>query len=203
VVADEVRNLAMRAAEAAKNTANLIEGTVKKIKNGSDLVDRTNGAFEKVASGSRKVAELVGEISAASQEQAQGITQINKAISEMDRVVQQNSASAEESASASEEMNAQAEQMKDFVGDLLKVINGAGHTNGLHQARALPGGNRNGRLALGQAFKSKPPKALSAPGSNGNGHGPKPVIAKTALKKYKEVRPEQMIPLEEGEFRDF
>jgi methyl-accepting chemotaxis protein len=70
VVADEVRNLAMRAAEAAKNTSNLIEGTVKKIKTGSDIVGRTNEAFEKVAGGSRKVAELVGEISAASSEQA-------------------------------------------------------------------------------------------------------------------------------------
>ena len=68
--------------------------------------------------GAKKVSELVGEISAASNEQAQGIEQINKAVAEMDKVVQENAASAEESASASEEMNAQAEQMKDFVGEL-------------------------------------------------------------------------------------
>ncbi|MBA4394964.1 MAG: chemotaxis protein, partial [Desulfobacca sp.] len=79
VVADEVRNLAMRAAEAAKNTSNLIEGTVKKIKNGSDIVSKTNEAFAKVAGGSKKAGELVGEIAAASMEQAQGIDQINKA----------------------------------------------------------------------------------------------------------------------------
>ena len=60
VVADEVRNLAMRASDAAKNTANLIEGSVKKIKNGSDIVTKTNEAFAKVATGAKKVGELVG-----------------------------------------------------------------------------------------------------------------------------------------------
>ncbi|MBM4350472.1 MAG: methyl-accepting chemotaxis protein, partial [Deltaproteobacteria bacterium] len=129
VVADEVRNLAMRAADAAKNTANLIEGTVKKIKNGSDTVAKTNEAFGKVASGAKKVGELVGEIAAASQEQAQGIDQVNKAVAEMDKTVQKNAASAEESASASEEMNAQAEQMKGFVAELVAMV-GGGNGNG-------------------------------------------------------------------------
>ncbi|HMK65595.1 MAG TPA: methyl-accepting chemotaxis protein [Thermodesulfobacteriota bacterium] len=124
VVADEVRNLAIRAAEAARNTSQLIEDTVKKIKAGADIVDKTNRAFGKVAGGSKKVAELVGEIAMASQEQAQGIEQINKAVNEMDKVVQQNAASAEESASAAEEMNAQAEHMKGYVGELMAVIGG-------------------------------------------------------------------------------
>ncbi len=106
VVADEVRNLAMRAADAAKNTADLIEGTVKKIKEGSEVVAQTNSEFSKVVTSSARIGELVGEIAAASQEQAQGIEQISKGISEMDKVVQRNAASAEESASASEEMNA-------------------------------------------------------------------------------------------------
>ncbi|MHB8842727.1 MAG: methyl-accepting chemotaxis protein, partial [Candidatus Aquicultor sp.] len=114
VVADEVRNLSMRAAEAAKNTANLIEDTVKKVKSGSDIVLKTNDAFERVSIGARKAAGLVGEIAAASNEQARGIEQINKAVMEMDRVIQKNASSAEESASASEEMNAQAEHMKQF-----------------------------------------------------------------------------------------
>ena len=112
VVANEVRNLAMRAAEAAKNTPALIEGTVKKVKEGSELVERTNEAFSEVSKSAAKVADLVSEIAAASSEQAQGIDQINKAVAEMDKVTQQNAANAEESASASEEMNAQAEQMK-------------------------------------------------------------------------------------------
>src|SRR5512140_2025943 len=101
VVADEVRNLAMRAADAAKNTANLIEGTVKKVKDGSEVVERTNAEFSQVETSAGKMGELIGEITAASGEQAQGIEQISKAVSEMDKVVQVNAANAEESASAS------------------------------------------------------------------------------------------------------
>ncbi len=124
VVADEVRNLAIRATEAAKSTANLIEGTINKIKNGSDMVSRTNEAFAKVAASSKKANELVGEIAAASNEQARGIEQINKAVAEMDKVVQQNSGNAEESSSAAEEMNAQAWQMRDYVKDLMLLLGG-------------------------------------------------------------------------------
>ncbi len=130
VVADEVRNLAMRAADAAKDTAGLIEGTVEKIKDGSELVITTNEEFAEVATSASKVGELVREIAAASGDQAQGIAQINKAVAEMDRVTQRNAANAEESASASEEMNAQAEQMKDAVGDLIALVEGNGRKVG-------------------------------------------------------------------------
>ncbi len=122
VVADEVRNLALRAAEAAKNTANLIEGTVKRVKEGSGLVEKTDKEFQEVAASVGKSSELVGEISAASHEQAQGIEQVNKAVGEMDKVVQRNAANAEESASASEEMSAQAERLKEFVGELITMV---------------------------------------------------------------------------------
>jgi methyl-accepting chemotaxis protein len=124
VVADEVRNLAMRAADAAKDTAKLIESTVKKINAGSATVTQTNEAFTQVATSSLKVGDLVGEIAAASTEQAQGIEQVNTAISEMGRVTQQNAASAEESASASEEMSAQAEQMHAMVDRLTALVEG-------------------------------------------------------------------------------
>jgi methyl-accepting chemotaxis protein len=127
VVADEVRNLAMRAAEAAKNTAGLIEETVQKIHGGTELVQKTNEAFIKVADDSAKIGQLISEIAAASKEQSQGIGQLNIAVSEVDKVIQQNAARAEESASASEEMNAQAEQMKSFVHDLYVLVNGAGN----------------------------------------------------------------------------
>ena len=133
VVADEVRNLAMRAAEAAKNTANLIEGTVRKVKDGSELVEKTDAEFREVVFSVVKSGELVGEISAASQEQAQGIEQVNKAVSEMDEVVQQNAANAEESASASEELSAQAKRMKDIVRALIGLVdggNGSGDVGG-------------------------------------------------------------------------
>ncbi len=122
VVADEVRNLAMRAAEAAKNTADLIEGTVHKISTGSDLVDRTNTAFKKVSNSTSKVGELVAEIAMASNEQAQGIEQLNVAVVQMDKVVQANAANSEETASASEEMRAQADQMKTIVQRLVSLV---------------------------------------------------------------------------------
>jgi methyl-accepting chemotaxis protein len=124
VVADEVRNLAMRAAEAAKKTSALIADTGSKVRAGSNLVHDTNQAFAQVASQADKVADLVGEISAASKEQAEGIGQVNRAVAEMDRLTQQNAASAEESASAAEEMSAQAEQMKALIGELKTLVDG-------------------------------------------------------------------------------
>jgi methyl-accepting chemotaxis protein len=127
VVADEVRRLALRATEAAKNTAVLIEATVKRVKEGAEHVVRTNNSFAQVADGTFKGGELVAEIAAASGEQAQGITQINRAVAEMDKVVQQTASSAEESASASEELTAQAGQMKGYVDDLALLVGGAGN----------------------------------------------------------------------------
>lgn len=135
VVADEVRSLAIRAADAANNTSELIEGTVKKVKDGEDLVWKTNDAFSQVSKNAEKVGQLVGEISAASNEQARGIDQVNTAVAEMDKVTQQNAANAEESASAAEEMDAQAEQMKISVEGLINIIGGNGNNrkNGLHK----------------------------------------------------------------------
>jgi len=124
IVASEVRNLAIRAAEAAKNTAAKIEGTVETIKDGTGLVAETNQDFSAVAQSTVKVAALIGEIAAGSSEQAEGIGQISKAVTEMDKVVQSNAASAEESASAAEQMNAQAMQMKNIVQNLTIVISG-------------------------------------------------------------------------------
>jgi methyl-accepting chemotaxis protein len=124
VVADEVRNLAMRAAEAARDTSGLIEGTVRKIGEGSDIVSMTGAEFSQLALSAEKMGELVAEIAAASNEQAQGIEQVNTAVGQMDKVVQLNASNAEESAAASEEMSAQAEQMRGFVDQLALLIGG-------------------------------------------------------------------------------
>lgn len=96
VVADEVRNLAKRAAVASKDTAELIANTVQKINAGADLVQKTGIGFEQVNNGSAKVGELLAEISKGSNEQAQGIQQINMTMSEIDRVTQDNNHNAEE-----------------------------------------------------------------------------------------------------------
>ncbi len=124
VVADEVRNLAIRTADAAKNTEDLIKDTVKKVMDGSTVVSTTNETFGEVTESASKVSEIVGGITTASTDQANGIDQINTAVSEMDKVTQQNAANAEESAAASEEMNAQAEEMKAIVGELLALVDG-------------------------------------------------------------------------------
>ena len=196
VVANEVRNLAMRASDAAKNTANLIEGSVKKTKNGSDIVTRTNEAFAKVAVGAKKVGELVGEISAASNEQAQGVEQLNKAVAEMDKVVQKNAASAEESASAAEEMNDQAGQMKGFVGELVAVVDGSG--NGTASARALPRNGENGKhlTAIDHQPKIKAGIHKSLPGLK------KKVNEPVAI-RGKEEKSEHVIPMEEEGYKEF
>jgi methyl-accepting chemotaxis protein len=126
----------------------------------------------------------VGEIAAASSEQAQGIEQVNLAVTEMDKVTQQNAATAEESASASEELSAQAEQMKGMVNELVTMVGGAGSSNG----------NGNGhRQALGIRQK---PKALA---------GFLPKIKKPALSMARkgEVRPEQLIPMDDDELSNF
>ncbi len=124
VVAEEVRSLALRSAEAAHTTAALIETTVGKVKGGTELVERTAQAFAKVTGSAGKVKELVAEIVTASEEQSKGVDQINRAVAEMSNVVQQASASAEETAASAEELNAQAETMKNLVLDLTVIIEG-------------------------------------------------------------------------------
>jgi methyl-accepting chemotaxis protein len=196
VVADEVRNLAMRAAEAAKNTANLIEGTVKKVKNGSEIVTRTNEAFVRVVQGSKKVEGLVAEISAASQEQAQGVIQINKAMAEMDKVTQQNAANAEESAAAAEEMSAQAEQMRAYVQEMNTLVKGKSNGTSVAAGLQLAEEKRSPKPGKTQQLKNGLQKMLKSPESKGE-QGKKPV------KAAKEVKPSQVIPLEEGDFKEF
>jgi methyl-accepting chemotaxis protein len=196
VVADEVRNLAMRAAEAAKNTADLIEGTVKKIKEGSEVVQKTNTEFSEVQTSSARMGELVGEISAASGEQAQGIEQISKAVSEMDKVVQTNSANAEESASASEEMSAQAEQMKQFVAELVTMVEGANGHSTVEGVTAL-------RTKVALKKDAKGPKMVAAYEKRANGHlGAGDGNASVILSK-RHSGPEQLIPFDDAEVSDF
>jgi methyl-accepting chemotaxis protein len=124
VVADEVRSLAMRAAEAAKNTARLIDATVSRVKEGSDLVGQTAGGFAQVSGSTGKVKELVSEIATASGEQAQGVDQINRAIQEMNQVTQKTAAGAQESASISQQLNSYSDTMDASIRQLTFVITG-------------------------------------------------------------------------------
>jgi len=187
VVADEVRSLAMRAAQAAKNTADLIEGTVKTVKEGSTLVDTTNTEFNSVATTVSKSGELLNEIAAASKEQAQGIGQVSKAVAELEKVVQNNSVSMEESAAASEEMNAQSEQMKLIVADLVTLVGGATE---LYKKVALNKAAKEPMLVA--TYKNKANSRLKA----GNG---KDLVH---LSK-RSSGAEKVIPFDDGEVSDF
>jgi len=115
----------MRAADAARNTAALIAGTMDKVKDGSEMVKKTSSEFSEVAERAEKMNDLLVEINAASNEQAQGIDQVSRAVNQMDKVVQTNAANAEETASASEEMNMQAEHLRTFVSELRDMIGNA------------------------------------------------------------------------------
>ncbi|RJR36871.1 MAG: hypothetical protein C4576_23365 [Desulfobacteraceae bacterium] len=190
VVAGEVRNLAMRAAEAAKSTSDLIENTVQAVKNGNELTQSTKDAFKENMVISVKVAELVQEIAEASNEQAQGIEQVNKAVAEMDKVVQEVAAGAEESAGASEEMSAQSLHMRSIMDELIMVVNGGRRTRALHAAadsrevhKSMPASADKTRKAL----VSKKDAALQ----------------KHAAASSKVVSPEEVIPLEKDDFKDF
>ncbi len=139
VVAEEVRNLAMRSAEAARNTTDLIRTSQDRSSRGVEVSGEAAKAMEQIAGGAKTAAELISEISAASQEQAQGIDQVNTAVSQMDQVTQKNAANAEESASASEELSAQAESLNDLVADLVALVEG-GDGKGSAGADPAPSG---------------------------------------------------------------
>jgi methyl-accepting chemotaxis protein len=115
VVAEEVRNLAARSASAAKETTDMIEGSIKKAEDGTKIANETAAALDKIVTGVAKAAVLVGQIATASDEQASGIAQINKGVEQVSLVVQTTSATAQQSATASEELSGQAEVLKDMV----------------------------------------------------------------------------------------
>jgi ABC-type transporter Mla subunit MlaD len=186
VVADEVRNLAMRAADAAKNTAELIEGTVKSVHDGTQLVGRTNEAFSIVAESSSKVGELVAEIAAASNEQSEGIGQINTAVTEMDKVTQSNAANAEETTHSSDEMNDQAKQMKVMVDDLVALVRGS--NSGAKRALS--------KVKYSSNTEIHKPQTISASAK---------IVESNSIKDFhtKKVSPERLIPMDDEDFKDF
>ncbi|HPG56275.1 MAG TPA: methyl-accepting chemotaxis protein [Candidatus Wallbacteria bacterium] len=115
VVAEEVRNLAQRSAKAAKETAEMIESSIKKAEAGAKIAQDTAQSLETIVSGSAKVTDLIGEIAAAAHEQEKSVTQVNQGLAQIDNVTQQNTATAEEAAAASEELSSQAAELKGML----------------------------------------------------------------------------------------
>ncbi len=190
VVAEEVRNLAQRSAQAAKDTAAIIESNIEMSEKGVSISKMVAESLAEITLQSKKVNELMEEIAAASQEQTQGIMQINKAIVQMEQVTQQNAANAEESASASEELSAQAVSMKDVVGQLVKLVKGNTNVSiSDKQFNTKTGSIRDagqGNRAIGKL----------PPGNAGSRNAAKNAAAKHGA-KTREINPEEVIPLEE------
>ncbi len=158
VVAGEVRNLAQRSGEAAKEIGVLIKDSVDKIGNGTDLVNKSGEALREIIQAVKQVNNIVSEMAAASDEQRRGIEQINTAVTEMDNMTQQNAALVEETASASEEMSSQAQELLSMVqrfnvGSALESITEYSKS-GLNRRAGITG--RSSSAADGRKIKAAP-----------------------------------------------
>ncbi len=200
VVAEEVRNLAMRAAEAAKNTSDLIEGTVKRIKEGAGIVEKTSKEFNEVTVSVGKSGELIDEIAVASQEQGRGIEHINIAVNELSRLIQQNAANSEETAAASHEVNAQVKRLDNFLAAVVKLVDGVTVGGGTNIAKELETSKFEARKAPDSKKTGRREDMLSRIGAaSGGGNGK---VQQPAVENHKPT-PEQVIPFDEDEMSKF
>jgi len=196
VVAEEVRNLAQRSAEAAKNTAQLIEGSRTNTENGVQVSAEVSELLTTISERAQKVAQLSSEVSAASEEQSQGIDQVNGAVAQMDQVTQTNAANAEESASASEELSGQAQNLNAMVEELVAIVGsrtdrssqqGGGFGSSVKKHLPLVQHNSAGKIVQSQKQISKSAQSQRQP-----------------VSVSKEVKPAQVLPLDsEEDFSDF
>jgi methyl-accepting chemotaxis protein len=191
VVAEEVRNLAQRSAEAAKNTAGLIEGSQKNADNGVSVSMEVGKTLDEIAMAAQKVADLAAEVSSATNEQSQGIDQVNLAVAEMDKVTQSNAANSEEAASASEELSAQARELTDMVVTLTTIVSGSG---GKRLKVAKPSRQQ---FSMRRQMKFTPPPARIA------GNRESKSVATISPRETRVVKPEQVIPLDENDLKGF
>ena len=157
VVADEVRNLAQRCAQAAKDTAGLIEESISKSNDGKTKLDQVAKAVGSITESATKVKMLVDEVKLGSEEQARGIEQVATAITQMEKVTQTTAANAEQSASASEELSAQSDTLRAIVARLNGMVGGGSehsvsHANTVHHAAA----RTRGAAVSSAAWPAKP-----------------------------------------------
>ncbi len=192
VVADEVRNLAQRSAQAARDTTNLIETTIERVRHGADIAGELETSFKEIESGSHSVSRLIGEITAATNEQAQGVDQVNTAVAQMDKVTQSNAASAEEAASAAEELSAQSRALNNMVEDLVSLVEGKTRGNAMLPLQGGTGVGAGPRAAR----RIAPPAQRSNSGSRtGNFSAP----SSHSGENVKVIAASDVIPLDEAD----
>jgi methyl-accepting chemotaxis protein len=195
VVAEEVRNLAARSAKAARETADLIEGSKGRVDEGNRIAQETVDALGEIVGGIVKVGDLVGEMAAASNEQAQGIAQISQGLGQIDQVTQQNTATAEETAAAAEELSSQSDELKALIGRFrLAQESGSAKPAAGGKKSGGPRGGPSGARRLPPQGPTRPagaPKA--APGGGGWSQ-----MAKAPPSRP--VSGEEIISLEDNEF---
>ncbi len=165
VVAGEVRNLAQRSAEAAKEIKDLIQDSVGKIQQGSELVNASGQTLDEIVVSVKKVTDIVSEIAAASQEQSSGIEQVNKAVMQMDEMTQQNAALVEEAAAASRSLDEQAEGLAGLVRQFKVDDRGRATPRAAPQARAPepPAPAQRSMASAGQASTPRSSARAGAP----------------------------------------
>ena len=190
VVAEEVRSLAARSAKAARETADLIEGSKSRVDEGNRMAKETAEALAEIVGGIVKVGDLVGEMAAASNEQAQGIAQISQGLGQIDQVTQQNTATAEETAAAAEELSGQADELRSLISQFkLKGVTASSMPSAARAAAKKP--TVLGKATARKALPASEPKPASAtPGWD--------KVAKTA--QAKPVSNEEIISLEDKDF---
>lgn len=206
VVAEEVRNLALRSAEAARNTGELIQKNIAQLEEGAGLVEESNAAFAEVTRGTERVGELIGEISAASREQADGIAQVNKAVSEMNQVTQQNAATAEEAASASESMRSESGELDGFVRELTVLVEGGRGDSSEEETWSEPSPARSRDDERDRQWKPEWHGRQTRRDSGTEAEKSEDRASGGARKKKqgREIPPDQLIPFDdEDEFDDF
>ena len=125
VVASEVRNLAQRAAEAAKNIKAVIANSIGKVEDGARLVESAGNSMEEIVAQVKRVSAIIGEIAAASKEQSGGIEQVNQAITQIDQITQQNAALVEEATAAAKSLEEQSDALVQGVA-IFKLVHGHG-----------------------------------------------------------------------------
>lgn len=161
VVASEVRSLAQRSAAAAKEIKELINASVERVAQGTELVDRAGSTMEEIVDSIQRVTDIMGEISAANNEQSMGVAQVGEAVVLMDRATQQNAALVEESASAAASLNTQAEALVHVV-SVFKLHGGAMNGQGIGRVPPAATANRQAARASVAALKSPKPEVTTS-----------------------------------------